>query len=133
MITYALDTNTITYLLKKTPSVIDNFIAESKKGNTFTIPPLVYYEVRRGLKYVQALEKLKAFDEFYSQFENIDFDKSVWDKAADIYADLRKKGTPIEDADILIAAYCVVHDYVLVTNNTAHFERVGDLKFVNWI
>jgi Predicted nucleic acid-binding protein, contains PIN domain len=133
MITYALDTNIITYILKKNTIVINHYITETKKGNSFIIPPLVSYEIKRGLKYIQAFKKMSAFDEFYAQFENIDFDIQVWDKAADIYVDLRKKGIPIEDADILIAAYCLVHDYVLVTNNTKHFERIEGLKYVNWM
>lgn len=36
------------------------------------------------------------------------------------------------DSDILIAAYCIVNDYTLVTDNTSDFERIEGLKFVNW-
>jgi len=45
---------------------------------------------------------------------------------------LRATGKPAEDADIFIAAYCVVNDYVLVTNNIKHFEATGELKTLNW-
>jgi tRNA(fMet)-specific endonuclease VapC len=40
--------------------------------------------------------------------------------------------TVIGDADILIAAYCLVNDYTLVTNNTNDFNRIDGLKLVNW-
>ena len=56
----------------------------------------------------------------------------VWEKAADIYIALKQNGQIIGDADILIAAYCLVNDYTLVTNNTNDFNRVDGLKLVNW-
>ena len=39
----------------------------------------------------------------------------IWEQAADIYGKSRKTGNPIEDTDILIAAFCIVNGYVLVT------------------
>jgi predicted nucleic acid-binding protein len=48
---------------------------------------------------------------------------------------LSKRGTPIGgrgDGDYLIAAFCIVKDYTLVTGNTRHFERIDGLKYVNW-
>ena len=35
--------------------------------------------------------------------------------------------------DILIAAFCVVNDYLLVTDNTKHFKDIDGLQFVNWV
>jgi len=54
-------------------------------------------------------------------------------KAGEIYADLRKKGEIINDADILIAATISANDSVLVTNNTDHFKRIKNLKIENWL
>jgi len=44
------------------------------------------------------------------------------------------KGTPIgdKDADIFIAAYCIINDYILVTDNVSDFTRIANLKVVNW-
>jgi len=48
--------------------------------------------------------------------------------------DLEERGLPVgnKDADIFIAAHCIVNDYTLVTDNTGDFERIDGLKFVNW-
>lgn len=54
-------------------------------------------------------------------------------KAGEIYADLRKKGELISDADILTAAIVLANDSVLVTNNVDHFKRIKDLKIENWL
>jgi tRNA(fMet)-specific endonuclease VapC len=55
------------------------------------------------------------------------------DVAARIYAECKKLGYPIEDADLLIAAQALSRDYVLVTNNTKHFQKISGLRLVNWV
>lgn len=54
-------------------------------------------------------------------------------KAARIYADLRKKGQPMEHTDCLIAGIALTNKCQLVTNNTKHFLRVKGLEVVNWM
>ena len=39
----------------------------------------------------------------------------------------------IEDADILIAATCLVKDMLLVTDNEEHFRRIENLRVDNWL
>ena len=56
----------------------------------------------------------------------------AWDEAARLYAVYRQKGESIEDADLFIAAFCIVNDYILVTNNIRHFEQIEGLKVDNW-
>jgi len=46
---------------------------------------------------------------------------------------LRKTGKTICDADILIAAHCIVNGYTLITHNTKHFENIEGLLLENWI
>ena len=65
-------------------------------------------------------------------YELADMSAPVWEKAVDVYITLQGKGQLIGDADILIASYCLVNDYTLVTRNTSDFERIDGLKFVNW-
>ncbi len=56
----------------------------------------------------------------------------VWELAAVLYADLRRAGRTVDDADLLIAAFCVEGGYTLVTSNTRHFEGIDGLQLVNW-
>jgi len=60
------------------------------------------------------------------------FDEAVWQKAAHVFAMLYQQGIVVDDADVLIAAYCLVNEYTLVTNNKRHFENIDELKFVDW-
>lgn len=50
-----------------------------------------------------------------------------------IYANLRKAGKLINDADILIASIVKAHNAILVTNNKDHFSRIEGLKTQNWL
>jgi predicted nucleic acid-binding protein len=50
------------------------------------------------------------------------FDRQVWLRAADLWAELRRRGVPLQDADILIAAQALELGAVLATNNERHFS-----------
>jgi len=63
---YALDSDTISYMLKGNKNVQKNFNKIIGKINDYSIPPTVYYEVKRGLTEKQAVKKLKEFDELYN-------------------------------------------------------------------
>ena len=49
-----------------------------------------------------------------------------------IEALLRTQGDAIEAEDAMIAAIAKVHNLIVVTGNTRHFERVKGLKLVDW-
>jgi tRNA(fMet)-specific endonuclease VapC len=130
--TYALDTNTLTYLMHKNKSVEVAFQKALEQGDEYTIPPMVYYEFKRWLAVKNAAVQLEKFNRIYNPTQKLPMSERCWDKAVNIYASLIKSGRIIDDADILIAAYCIVNGYTLVTNNIQHFERVDGLKKINW-
>lgn len=39
----------------------------------------------------------------------------------------------IDEFDLLIAATALAGDYVLVTDNVKHFQRIEGLRIENWI
>ncbi|MDR1286371.1 MAG: PIN domain-containing protein [Treponema sp.] len=129
---YALDSNIITYYLKKNTKIMDKIDNERQKGNKLIIPPMVYYESIRGLIYLNATTKLKLFNKLCSNGVGI-INKDILDIAVSIYITLQKKGITIGDNDILIAAFCLKHNLVLITNNTKHFENINGLITENWV
>lgn len=60
----------------------------------------------------------------------IDADISM--RTADMSARLRLSGQTIEWADLVIAATASVHDFIVVTRNVRHFERIPGLPVENW-
>jgi predicted nucleic acid-binding protein len=129
---YALDSNIVSYILKENAKVISHYRQALKDDCEMAIPPIVYYEIKRGLLAKGLRKYLATFDKLHQGALHVEFDMPVWEKAAQICAALYQHGKPIEDADIFIAAYCMVNNFTLVTNNTRHFERVDGLKIVNW-
>ena len=135
MTIYALDADIISYILKDDKKIIQRYIFELQNGNEFIIPPIVMYEIRRGLLAEKMLKRLKVFEESFQDIVADDFSAQVWYKAAEIYADLKLRGKALGgrwDGDVLIAAYCIVNGYTLITNNRDHFKRVNDLQFILW-
>ena len=129
---YALDANIVSYVMQNRKIAVFRFYQAAKSNIRLVLPPLVYYEIRRGLLYDRATARDRAFAKLSAYVKVCATDESEWERAAHIYAHLRRIGRPTSDADILIAAFCLVHDYVLVTNNVDHFDHVPGLKIENW-
>ncbi|MDR2503511.1 MAG: type II toxin-antitoxin system VapC family toxin [Deltaproteobacteria bacterium] len=132
MTVFALDTNILSYILRDDDQACSTLRSQLAAGNKCVIPPIAYYEIRRGLLYSNATVKLNDFDDLCRNFFIDKMDKPVWDEAARLYAVQRRRGALVEDADLLIAAFCLVGGYTLVTNNLKHFETIDGLVCVNW-
>jgi tRNA(fMet)-specific endonuclease VapC len=101
---YALDTNIVTALLKDNEAVLHHATIATSHGNELIIPPIVDYEIRRGLADERFQKRLARFEKLLEVIRIGTFNLPVWRKAAQIYHSLAIKGCIIEDADILIAA-----------------------------
>jgi tRNA(fMet)-specific endonuclease VapC len=132
MTIFVLDTNIISHLLKNDGHVLSMFNAELEEGNMCVIPPIAYYEIKRGLLAVNASVQLRLFENLCRELSIGRMEIKMWDEAANLYVNLRRLGNLIEDADLFIAAFCIVGGYTLVTGNTKHFDRIPALKYVNW-
>ena len=60
------------------------------------------------------------------------FDAADARAAAQIRADLRRKGTPIGPYDLLIAGQALARGLVVVTRNVREFGRVEGLEVEDW-
>ena len=130
---YILDTNIVTAHLKKNPVVMQRMRQAEATGLPVMLNAVSYYETRRGLLFIDVRAQLRAFEQLWQVLGIAMIDLAVLDKAAELYADLRRAGQLIEDADLLIAAIALVHDLTLVTNNTAHFSRIASLRVEDWL
>ena len=84
MTTYALDTNIISYMLKKDQEVIDRFRRESTLGNEFVMLPVVYYEVTRWLYEKKATRLLSEFNDLCVEIPMLETTIAIWDRAAEL-------------------------------------------------
>ena len=97
-----LDTNIITAFLKNDLRVVERVSNYLELYDKLTINIISYYEILRGLKDLGNQEKLRAFEDFIQENELVLIRKKTVEKAAEIYAYLKKDGKLIEDADILM-------------------------------
>ena len=130
--TYALDTNTIIHIMSHNKTILTRRDAVLELGARLIIPPYVNFELRRGFRYVQATAKERSYRQLCARYPVGEMRPETWELAADIYSDLRRAGYTVGDADILIAAFCLIDGYTLVTNNTKDFENVQGLQLANW-
>jgi predicted nucleic acid-binding protein len=133
MITYALDTNIVSYFLKNYPAIHKKVNEEKNKGNDFVIPPMVYFETRNWLLKNKSRVKLLAFEMMYLEKGIGVIDQNVLDIASSIKLNLQEQGKGINDDDLFIAAYCLKYNLPLVTNNTRHFINIKGLEILNWV
>lgn len=128
-----LDTDILSQLMRKTPTVLNRARAYLLEHGLFSISIITRFEILRGLRVKQAMVQLTAFNGFCAGNEIVPVDEKVIDRAADIYADLYSRGQLIPDADILIAATAREHDLALATNNLRDFGRISGLTIDNWL
>ncbi|MDR0670224.1 MAG: PIN domain-containing protein [Treponema sp.] len=129
----ALDTNIISYALKKKHGINEKLLMAVRVHTPLVIPPITYYETLRGLLAVNAARQLQVFEQFCLAMQMPDMGKDDWRAAAWLYAELKTKGRPMEDTDLLQAAFCLHHGYTLVTHNTDHFSHLPKLALTDWV
>jgi predicted nucleic acid-binding protein len=128
---YALDTNIVSYYMKGNKQIVEKLDSEAESDNIL-IPFFVYFEIKKWLLALDSKTKLSAFDKMFEAFGAGMIDRETFDLALSIYIKLRKAGITVDDGDLLIAAYCILNNHILVTNNEKHFEKIEGLQVVNW-
>ncbi|MDX9795754.1 MAG: type II toxin-antitoxin system VapC family toxin [Sulfurimonadaceae bacterium] len=128
---YLLDTNTVIYFFKGLGNISKNLFAVSPKD--IFIPSIVVYELEVGIaKSNDSQKREEQLKRLLSQINVIDFTQKEAIESAKIRANLEKKGTPIGAMDVLIAGCAKANNLILVTRNTKEFERVENLRMVDW-
>lgn len=74
--------------------------------------------------YANATRKLSKFNTFCEAITIAFLDEiEIMERAAAIQADLRGKGTPLEDSDISIAATAIARDMTLVSHDGTYIPH----------
>jgi len=97
-----------------------------------TFTELTWYEVVRGYRAIGAHRQLEIFESFCQRCNILPVEHNTLDCAADIYADLRRRGELIGEVDILIAGIALTHGMGVATRNEEHFSRISGLHIENW-
>ena len=132
---FLFDTDTITNILKKVPSIklvakLKALEYEQQFISTITISEIVY----GAMKSEKTDFHLKNLENLILPTVNvIGFDSRAAFHCGRIRAILEQKGMPINQTDLQIASIAIANDLMLVTRNIKHFIRINELKVENWI
>ena len=127
-----VDTDILSEFLRGNPNVIAKVDEHLQEYGFISLSIITYYEILNGLLYKDAKKQMKKFEDFVALNKVIPLTIPTAKMAADIQADLRKKGTEIGHTDTLIAGIAITNKLQLITNNTAHFKRIKGLEISNW-
>lgn len=128
-----LDTDILSAIMRRQPQAVMHARQYLTEHPRLSLSIITRYEVLRGLLAKNAQRQRSAFDRLCTASEVLPLDEAVIARAAEIYADLYRRGELIGDADILIAATALAHGYPLITNNEAHHRRIAGLQVENWL
>jgi predicted nucleic acid-binding protein len=131
---YLLDTNVLSELIRRSP---DRGVMTAVKGlepRSAFASEVTLFELRYG-----AMRREDA-ESFWSRLQNelspavqwLPVDRAVQLRAADLAAELDRRGERIGNEDCWIAATAIEHRLTLVTRNLRHFERIPGLKIESW-
>ena len=127
-----LDTNILSMFFKGQTEVVQHVHTYQTTYDKINFSLITYYEIISGLKHRDAHKQLDSFLQFAAANNIIALTLNSVSLSANIYADLRKQGNPIDDIDLLIAGTALAHNLVLVTHNRKHFERIESLQVEDW-
>ncbi len=132
---YLFDTDTLTNIVKPRPSPhllkrLSGLTHEQQYVSTITISEIVY-GAEKSNRPEHHLNKLETI--LLPAVNIVGFDAKAAYVCGRIRAELEKKGTPLDLADLEIASIAIANDFTLVTHNIRHFERIKRLQCESWL
>ncbi len=132
--TYVLDTNAVSALMKGSAAVVERLAATAPAE--VAVPQPVLAEIAYGIERLARSKRRVAlqarFDLLCSELPRADWTDTVSQMYGRVKASLERRGTRIEDFDAAIAAHALAFDATLVTADLDHMARVPGLRVENW-
>lgn len=111
-----------------------------KRGERFAIPEIADYEVRRELLRANLLKSVRRLDHLTQTLEYIPIQTDTMLLAANLWAEIRKRGQPTADpkaldGDVILAAQAQIlanetAEVIIATTNVGHLSRFATA--LNW-
>lgn len=125
---FLLDTNIIIALFRKDIAAQSEILEDE---NTY-IPDIVIGELYYGaFKSSRSIENVSLIDTFVDKINILGLNPGIAKEYGNIKNTLRRKGRPIPDNDIWIAAIAKHYTLTLVTRDE-HFKEVEELSLESW-
>ena len=132
---YLFDTDVLSNIVKRNPSQtllrkIQKLPKELQYTSSINIGE-IYYGANRSSRREQIIE---AFEErVFPSVHIVGFDEMSGKLFGELKARLEEQGIVCSEPDLRIASIAIQHDFILITGNTRHFEKISGLSIENWI
>ena len=132
---YLFDTDVLSNIVKRKPSqTLLKKIQKLPRGLQYTSSiniGEVYYGANRSHRKDQII---KAFEKrVFPSVRIVALDEMSGKLFGELKAALEKQGIVCSEPDLRIASIAIQHDFILITGNTKHFEKIPGLSIENWI
>jgi predicted nucleic acid-binding protein len=133
---YLLDTDILSNLLKPVPSTrlivrLSSVPPEQQFTSSITLGELVYGAYRQRTRTGVLLEQIDRT--LLPNLAILPFEDAAARRYGEVRAELERRGTPLDDADLRIAAIALSRGLTVITGNVRHFQRVPGLAVENWL
>jgi tRNA(fMet)-specific endonuclease VapC len=130
-VNYLLDTDTCIYWLRNNPLVREKVrqVGRDKISICVITAAELYYGAYNSSRMA---ENLARAAQFIQELPVVALNDNALLRFGELKAQLRKIGQPITDFDLLIASVALAEGYILVTNNTRHYDRIPGIQLENW-
>lgn len=128
---YLLDTDSCVYAIKREPRIVERLRAHSPED--FGISAVTVAELWFGAaKSTRPKQTRESVDAFLIPFDVLPFGSAAAEAHAEARLHLERKGRPIGERDLLIAATAISLKLTVVTHNVREFSRVPNLPLEGW-
>lgn len=129
---FLIDTDICSAYLKNRRGLSHRFIQHSGRlyVSAITVGELFTWAFRRT---TPAPTMAAIMSQLMPHVQILDFDADCAHQFGLIRAHLLNRGRRVEAIDLLIAATALVHQFIVVTHNTADFQLVPGLQLDDWL
>ena len=129
---YMLDTNIVSELIRNPGGKAYQKVFDVGSTRICT-SIIVACELKFGILKRQSYRLSAQVNSVLSTLTVLPLDSPVDERYAEARALLERRGLPIGNNDLLIAAHALALDLTLVTANVREFRRVEGLRVENWL
>ena len=121
---YVLDTNIVSEAMRRNDAVLAQIEEAMSRNDVLYLCPVVHFEATRGILHSGDELLREAYEELTPTWLWDDLYRRDWNMAAELWRRALSMGRNDKDADLLIAAFALNRDAVMVTHNPRHFVHL---------
>ena len=125
------DTDTCIGLLRGYPSVLTRRkTTDEEIAVSFMTVAELYYGAEKSTNPAQ---NIRLVEKYLLTVKVLHTEDAILREFGRLKSSLQRQGFVLADADLMIAATCLVRCDTLITGNNKHYERISGLRLDNWL